>query len=192
MERAVKAYKNDEETSFYPNPELVLLSPDFSPQLIDYQLVYKLDIYASKPHERWHIYIDAHTGDEVFRISQICSLCENTSVCTGESYHNGTADFATDLLDKNYMRDCNRNILTYNAENTENFYSTDVNLFSDSDCNFIHEQQKEGVDIHWATIQTYDYFNETFMCPSVDCNGSVIQNWGHFGETEYNLSLIHI
>ena len=186
MERAVKAYKNDEETSFYPNPELVLLSPDFSPQLIDYQLVYKLDIYASKPHERWHIYIDAHTGDEVFRISQICSLCENTSVCTGESYHNGTADFATDLLDKNYMRDCNRNILTYNAENTENFYSTDVNLFSDSDCNFIHEQQKEGVDIHWATIQTYDYFNETFMCPSVDCNGSVIQNWGHFGETEYN------
>ena len=74
MERALQTYKADAEASFYPTAELVVLSPDFSPELADYQLAYKFDIYTNEPHERWHIYIDAHNGDEVLRISQICSF----------------------------------------------------------------------------------------------------------------------
>lgn len=187
MERALQIYKNDAEVSFYPTAKLVVLSPDFSPELTDYQLAYKFDIYANEPHERWHIYIDAHNGDEILRISQICSLCENTAVCTGESHHNGTPNFNTEVLqDTTYMRDCDRNILTYNVDNTTNFYSEDKYLFKDADCNFIHERQKAGVDVHWATAQTYDFFNDNFACAGFDCNGNAVQSWVHFGEIDYN------
>lgn len=185
MENMIQTAGNDPEASFYPEAELVIMSPLFDRDADNYQLAYKLDIYTSQPHERWHIYIDAMTGKEISRISQICNFCTSPATCTAQGFYNGATDVETDNDGNQYvLHDCSRNIKTFDSANTGNMPATAADLVSDADCNFTDDPTAN--DVHWATAQTHSYFDGTLGCNGFDCNGGTVLSWVHFGPTDFN------
>jgi bacillolysin len=85
---------------------------------------------------------------------------------TGASIYSGNVPIRTDSWNGGYrLRDLrnNTNILTLNANNQsdEDIIIQTATDFFDNDNNWTateHPNDKQAIDVHWAIIQTYEYF----------------------------------
>jgi len=79
--------QNDPTATMFPKGILMLSAKNFNLEKENFHLVYRFDIYAEKPMDRYYIDVDAKTGEIVNRISRIQS---GDVPGKGTSVYNGT------------------------------------------------------------------------------------------------------
>ena len=86
---------------FSSNAELVILPSLKGNKKEAPVLCWKLDIYATTPHERYNVYVDANTGKVVFKENRICTI---TTTGTAVTKYSGTQTIGVDSLAANSYR----------------------------------------------------------------------------------------
>ncbi len=148
------------------------------------KLAYKYDIYATKPLSRANIYIDANTGDFLYRDNIIMHANVTGSA---DTRYSGTKSIKTDSFNGSYrLRDSSRGngIETYDM-NTGTNYSNAVD-FTDNDNNWTAAEfdntakDNAALDAHYGAQMTYDYWQTKHNRNSYDGNGATIKSYVHY------------
>ncbi len=181
--------KNEAAIMNYTKPEgeLVIL-PNLKQKNSKVQdqpkLAYRYDIYATQPLSRAYIYIDANTGEFLYKDNIIMH-----AVVTGtaDTRYSGTKSIKTDSFNGSYrLRDYSRGngIETYDM-NTGTNYSAAVD-FTDNDNNWTAAEYNNtakdnaALDAHYGAQMTYDYWTTKHNRNSYDGNGAAIKSYVHY------------
>jgi Zn-dependent metalloprotease/subtilisin-like proprotein convertase family protein len=144
-------------------------------------LCWMYDIYASQPHERWLVYINAQNGKLVFKENKICSITTNGTAVTKYS---GTQTIKVDSLSANSyrLREYSRGlgVETYNCQ-TGTSYATAVD-FTDTDnlWNTTTNQDNAAYDAHFGAEKTYDYYFTNHGRNSYNNAGGALKSYIHY------------
>lgn len=176
------------------------------------KLAYKYDIYSIEPIARLEVYVDAQTGQILYKnpiikhADRLTSKVETTAdsntieaLVTGNAAtkYSGSRNIETIFdagLNKYVLSDITRGngVVTYNCERIVNSYQN-VH-FADNDNNWtIAEhansfQDNAALDAHWGAEMTYDFWKNIFNRNSFDDNNAVIKSYVHFQKTAASLS----
>ncbi|MCL9806606.1 M4 family metallopeptidase [Flavobacterium amniphilum] len=176
-------------------------------------LAYKYDIYAATPVSRDEIYVDAVSGDILYKnpiIKHADRLVSNEEIksnakkvesilsnplATGSAAtrYSGTKSIETTLdggLAKYVLLDNTRGggIVTYNSGKTNTYPSTH---FTDTDNTWNDGNYTSGsatkdnaaLDAHWGAMMTYDFWKNIFNRNSFDDKGTQIKSYVHYDDT---------
>ena len=208
------AKKTEKVGTYFPKGELVIVQNFLGKEKANNLkpvLAYKFNIYAEKPLSRNYIYVDAKTGDIVFKNSIIkhCNSTKHNHSATNISKEskkmfsiladaNGTAAtrysgsraIVADSYSGSYrLRESARGIETYNMNMGINYNSaTD---FTDNDNNWTSTEHNNAdkddaaLDAHWGAEMVRDYWTTEHNRNSFDDNGAVTKNYVHFDLVEY-------
>lgn len=182
-EATLKREENDQTASYFPKGSLVLIKYERT----DFRLAYKFDVYAHSPMSRNYVYVDAVTGDILFKNERIHT---HDVEGTAETLYSGTKTITTDFTGRSYrLRETGRGngIETYDLNNSEDF-GTAVD-FTDGDNywnNVNLEMDNAATDAHWGTEVSYDYFLGEHSRNSVDGNGFKLKSYVHYGTNVQN------
>jgi Zn-dependent metalloprotease len=186
-EERLKKKKDDNSATYYPKAELVLC-PDILNLSEEYKLAFKFEIYAMNPFSRDHVYVDALNG------SVICINPIMVSVAgTAATRYSGTRTIETDQSGSVFvLHDNSRGggIETYDLNNSTTLSSA-VD-FEDNDNNWTAAEHNNtamdnaALDVHWAIMMTYDYFNSIHGRNSFDNSGTLIESYVHRGTNWVN------
>ncbi|MEO5777023.1 MAG: M4 family metallopeptidase [Flavobacterium sp.] len=174
-------------------------------------LAYKFDIYSIEPLSRIEIFVDAHSGEILYKnpiikhVSELNSkkLSENTEsfeaflTGTAATKYSGSRNIETVLnagLGMYVLSDITRGngIVTYNCERLVNTYQN-VH-FTDNDNNWTSAEHANSfydnaaLDAHWGAERTYDFWKTVFNRNGYDDNNALIRNYVHFQRTAASLS----
>lgn len=165
-----------------PKGKLIIaaINGNFSPD--NFRLAWQFDISPTdmsiEPHT---VFIDAHTGALVNKISQVYHSDATGTVYTlyNSNPVNITTDYYFDWIGYEYrLRESGRNINTYNSGFLLNFAL--ASDYEDND-NYWNYQGDDNTlaacHVHWAMERTYDYFVNTFGRYSYDGNFSPISSY---------------
>ncbi len=148
-------------------------------------LAYKIDIYSLQPLARYWVYVDAISGEILFKENRIQ---EYTVTGTAYTKYHGTQSILTDSVSSTQylLRDSLTGIYTFNLNNST--WTSSAVDFTDSDniWNTTTNQDDAALDAHWGAKKTYDYFLNTFGRDSYDGNGSSIRSYVHYGNNVVN------
>ncbi len=184
-------WENPQEAAFMnyekPKGELIIL-PDFqhknSKKQSAAKLAYKFDIYATDPVSRAYVYVDAHTGQVLYKDAII-----HHAVADGgaDTRYSGHKTLKTDSYNGSYrLRDYSRGngIETYDMNEGTN-YSNAVD-FVDNDNNWSSAEydnaakDNAALDAHYGAQMTYDYWMTKHNRNSFDGNGAAIKSYVHY------------
>lgn len=144
-------------------------------------LAYKFDMYASEPLYRANVFIDAHTG----RYLQEYPIIVHANVpATGNSLYNGTVSFTAEDIGPYRLRQTTHGggVQTYNLNNTTNYgAATDFNSPSTH-----FTVDNTGVQAHWATEHTHDYFLSNHGWNSYNGAGAILRSYVHYSVNYVN------
>ncbi len=209
------AQKTEKAGTFYPKGELVIirnfLSNDKDAKLKPV-LAYKFNIYAEQPLSRDFVYVNAKTGEIVFK-NAIIKHCSNAnhnhsaakiakennkffSILadangTAATRYSGTQTITADSYSGSYrLRETGtRNVETYNMNMGINYNSaTD---FTDNDNNWTAAEHNNSakdnaaLDAHWGAEKVWDYWATDHGRNSFDNGGAIIKSYVHFDLVEY-------
>ncbi|MCH8903737.1 MAG: M4 family metallopeptidase [Bacteroidetes bacterium] len=171
-EQLLKEIKNDEEATFYPNPELLItnISDVFDLDPSNFRLTFKLSIASLIPFDANAVYVDAVTG-KVIKVTPLISNCNPPTQCNSGNactLYNTQQTISTECTVSNGYRlfdDCRSdNILArvWIVNGYQNIYDTDNN-WTAPDCHLT-----QGF---WGAEMTYDYFLTQHGRDSYDGNG---------------------
>lgn len=175
------------------------------------RLAYKFDIYAIEPIARIEIFVDAHSGEILYKNPIIKHFAETTSkkvnentksletllTATAATKYSGSRSIETvfnTTLSKYVLSDITRGngIVTYNCERLVNTYQN-VH-FQDNDNNWTSAEHANSffdnaaLDAHWGAEMTYDFWKNIFNRNGFDNNNALIKNYVHFQRTTSTLS----
>ena len=125
-EAYIKKEQNNPQATMYPKGTLMISAKNFKMIPENFHLVYRFDIYASKPMNRYYVDVDAKTGEIINKISRIESGGDVQG--QGTSVYNETvsltvADTAiTSLIPSRWHLD------TWNAYQGESWWVADPSL----------------------------------------------------------------
>ena len=154
------------------------------------KLAYRFDIYATKPVSRAFIYIDANTGEFLYKDNIIAHVKADGSANangTAATRYSGTKTIQTDSFNGSYrLRDYTRGngIETYDM-NTGTNYNSAVD-FTDNDNNWTAAEYNNSakdnaaLDAHYGAEMTYDYWMTKHNRNSYDGNGAKIKSYVHY------------
>ena len=172
--------QNEHNTYQMPKGELVVL-PDFSGKTPT-RLAYKFDIYASEPLYRAYVYIDAQTGKYLRENKRIHDV---DLPATGVSLYDGNVSFtAQSFTDVYRLRQATTGggVETYNLHNGTSYGSaTDFTSLSTS-----FTADHAGVEAHWCTEKTYNYYLTKLGRHSYDDADGVLKSYVHYGNNYVN------
>lgn len=182
-EALLKQIKNDPSATYYPTPELMIADKKCDEIAADYKLVYRVDIYASKPLSRDYVFVDANTGEVLFTENKIMT----TDVPgIAQTKYSGTQNIWTDSVSAGVYRLRNKHygkgIETYNMREGTSY--TAVVDFTDADniWNNVNANQDEvATDAHFAAEMTYQYYLQKFGRSSYDNDSAVLFSYVHYG-----------
>lgn len=186
QESFIKLESGDPQATFYPQPQLVIISKNADYENTDFRLAWKMDIYANAPLSRQYVYIDAISGEVIWTENRICHADTQGSGTTGYS---GTRQFITDSFNGGFrLREAGRGngIRTFDMNNTTTYSLTD---FVDADNNWINlvpAIDRYALDAHWGAEMTYDYFMNEHNRNSIDNNGFQLNSYVHYGNNYAN------
>ena len=169
------------------------------------KLAYKYDVYAMAPISRNEIYVDAHTGQILYKnpiikhADRLISDKERkqfsnqvATLATGNAAtrYSGTRSIETSFdasISKFVLNDVTRGdgIVTYNSAKTTSYPSTN---FTDADNNWTAlefnnaNKDNAALDAHWGAEMTYDFWKKTFNRNSYDNNGAKIKSYVHYDD----------
>jgi len=177
-ETLIKRLKKSKTATYYPKGELVIIEKDrYSDNPIP-TLAYKFDVYALKPASREYYYIDANSG-EVFHTNPIMKHIEGV----GATRYSGQRTIETQQVSGQFrLKDNTRGngITTYNNFNltshSNTHYTDNDNNWSAAEYNNAN-RDNSGLDAHWGSMMTYDYFLQIHNQNSIDNNGYELINY---------------
>lgn len=165
------------------------------------KLAYKYDIYLTEPIARNEIYVDAHSGEILYKNPIIKhandlhynednskKVSEFSNLITGNAAtrYSGSREIETSLVATNHvLKDFTRGngIFTYNSARTPNYPSTnftDVN----NDWTAIEfanaNKDNAALDAHWGAEKTYDFWKILFNRNSFDDQNATIKSYVHY------------
>lgn len=182
-EKFIKWEKNDQNATFFPKGELVIINKNLTKETNpEWHLVYKFDIYASEPHSRDWVYIDATTGELIFKESRI--LHADFSGTANTAYSGSrTIKTSKDATGSFILRETGRGngIETYNL-NQGTFYNY-AEDFIDSDNNWNNLNpaiDQYALDAHWGAEMTYDYYLNKHNRNGIDGSGFALKSYVHY------------
>ena len=174
-------------------------------------LAYKFDIYSIEPLSRIEIFVDAHSGDVLYKNPIIKHVSDSNSkkanenpeafetflTGTAATKYSGSRSIETVLnagLGMYVLSDITRGngIVTYNCERLVNTYQN-VN-FTDNDNNWTAAEHANSfydnaaLDAHWGAEMTYDFWKNVFNRNGYDDNNAIIKSYVHFQRTAASLS----
>ena len=184
QENEAFAKENEARGTYKPKGELVVIEEYFKNTGI-MRLAYKLDIYASAPISRTDIYIDAISGEILYRNATIKHA---NVVGTAATTYSGSRSITADSFNGAYrLRETAHGlgIETYNA-NRSNSYTSAVD-FTDNDNNWTAAERTTNfdqiaLDAHWGATATYDYFKNVHGRNSYDNANAKIKSYVHFDD----------
>ncbi len=167
----LKQKYKDDGCSFYPQGDLLIVTPQLNTLLTQDRLCYKFDIYSLQPHKQEWVYVDAHNGEVFLKTNLLCQL---NDLCTADKYYScnnmSTVSFEVDNVEMLYYLNTNR-VTTYDASN-----GIDSTMLAASDCNAFDPVL---IEAHWAAQNVVNYFDSIHHLDGYDGNGAKIQNWVH-------------
>lgn len=172
-EEVLKRVKNDNSATYYPKGELVIINVGEIKNTDEKaRLAYKFDIYAYEPISRRNYYVDAQNGEILFE-DAILKHVEGPA----DTRYSGQRNIETDPMNGQFrLRDFVRGngITTYNNFNqtvhVNNDYFDNDNNWTATEYNNAN-RDNAGLDAHWGTMMTYDYFFQNHNRNSIDDNG---------------------
>jgi len=181
LETHLKTVQNNPAATWYPQGELVYAPQNGKYASENFRLCYKFDIYAAEPVAREYIFVDAVSGDVVYKINRI----QDTDVPgVAVTAYSGTQVMTVDSVNANTYRlqDASRGlgVETYDLQTGTNYVNTD---FTDADnfWNNTNAQQDEyATDAHWGAGMTYDFYFLNFNRNSLDNAGQKLLSYVHY------------
>lgn len=185
-EKLLKHILRNPGASYYPNPELMLISVNDSCRNSDFRLAWKLDVYAYEPHSREWIYIDAQTGEVLEREEQICSM---DHVGIAHTKYSGIREITCDSISQDTF-------ILFDRTRGNGIHTIDVRIIGkDSSREFVdHDnvwnnvnvyKDEVATDVHWGSAATYDYYKLFHNRNSYDDSDGMILSKVHVGN-KYN------
>ena len=186
-ERELQAVRNNAKASYYPHPELLLISTHDSCRNSDFRLAYKIDVYAFEPHSRMWIYVDAKTGKIIKKEEQICSV---DRVGIAYTKYSGIQNIVCDSVE-------NDTFILFDHTRGKGIHTIDARIigldssreFSDTDniWNNVNAAKDEvATDAHWSAEKTYDYYQSFHQRKSYDDSDGLILSKVHVGKNYVN------
>ena len=183
-----------------PAGELVIYSNIISGKVV---LAYKYDIYAVSPISRDEVYVDATSGEILFRnaiikhanklatpgeIAEMNSKVEALATGSATTRYSGVRNIETSLdsgLAKYVLSDVTRGngIVTYNSGRTNTYPSThfqdDNNIWSE----YANTNKDDAaLDAHWGAEMTYDFWKNIFNRNGFDGNNTQLRSYVHYDD----------
>ncbi len=181
-EALLKKIKSDPNATYYPQPELMLADQSCSGIAANYKLVYKVDIYASKPVSRKYVFVDAITGQILFTENRLMTTdVQGTAV----TKYSGTQKIWTDSVSANVFRLRNKHfgkgIETYNMLKGTDYTAAVDFLDSNNYWNNVNANQDEvATDAHFAAEMTYAFYLQKFGRVSYDNDSAKLMSYVHY------------
>lgn len=186
-EAQLKWELNQQGASYYPSPELVFApsNPQFNSG--EFRLAYKLDVYAAQPLSRHDVYVDALSGQVLWKVNKIHTADSNG---TANTVYSGSRPIVSDYNNGTYrLRESGRGngIQTFDLNNGTNYgsavdFTDSDNLWNNVNANL---DQYAG-DAHWGAEMTYDYFMLIHNRNSIDGNGFMLRSYIHYSNNYNN------
>ncbi len=180
-EKLLKEITDDDNATYFPKGELVIVSKNADYKKRDLHLCYKFDVYAHKPESRKWIYIDASTGAVIAELNKMCAV--NVSA-TAVTRYSGTQTIMTDQTGPSSyrLRDATRGsgIETYDM-NTGTDFSAAVDFTNTNTVwNTTVSYDNASYDAHWGAEAAYDYYLTIHGRNSIDNAGKKILGYVHY------------
>ncbi|TNF25586.1 MAG: PKD domain-containing protein, partial [Bacteroidetes bacterium] len=179
---------NDPHATYFPNGKLVYINPEFDFRKPEqFRLAYLFDIYAHAPVGRYEVFVDAETGQVIFKNDRLCSA---DTPGTAETGYVGTRTIIADSFNGGYrLRETGRGggIRTFDLNESTN-YGNAVD-FTDNDNywnNVNGNLDQYATDAHWGAEMTYDYFFDEHGRQSIDDANMQINSYVHYDVDYFN------
>lgn len=178
---------NQQGASYYPNPTLVFApaSPELNKS--ELRLAYKLDVYASEPLSRHDVFVDALSGEVLWKVNKIHTADSNG---TANTVYSGNRPMVADYFNGSYrLRETGRGngIQTFDLNNGTNYGSAVDFTDADNIWNNINASLDQYAgDAHWGAEMTYDYFMLIHNRNSIDGNGFMLRSYLHYSNNYNN------
>lgn len=189
QELLLKEMLNDENASYYPVAEKVIVPNHINFSNSELRSAYKFNIFSLKPYKRMNVYVDASNGEILLDIPLLYDI---DTVGTAYTQYNGVRQIHTDLTNSQFrLRDNTRGngIRTLDC-NLGTSYSSSVD-FTDADNvwnNVNSDLDQYATDAHFAAVSTYDYYLNKHQRNSIDGNGFQLWSYVHFNLVDYGYS----
>lgn len=172
---------------YTPNAELTILPSINGDKKQKAVLCWKLDVYATTPHERYNVYVDANSGAVVFKENRICTITTNGTAVTKYS---GVQTIGVDSLSPTSyrLREYSRGsgVETYNMLKGTNYGNAVDFTDTDNYWNTTTNQDDAALDAHFGAEKTYDYYLNIHNRNSYDNLGSVLKSYVHYSNSYNN------
>ncbi|MEA3494668.1 MAG: M4 family metallopeptidase [Bacteroidota bacterium] len=184
MEDILKELMEDKNATYYPKGEVVLINPYKNFKSGKLRLAYKFNIFAKEPMSRSKYYIDASTGELLFKENIIHTA---NSKGTAHTKYSGTRTITTDSIaqDSFILRETGRGkgIETYDMNKSNNYGNAVDFVDTDNDWNNFNSNYDEiATDAHWGTEMTYDFYMNKFGRNSIDNKGLKLRSYVHYSQ----------
>jgi Zn-dependent metalloprotease len=183
----IKHVTHNPQATLYPKGELEIMAVNSDYKKRDLRLTWKFDVYAHEPMSRHYVYVDANTGEIIFKEDRICHV---DVVGSANTMYSGTQPITTDSVNPTLyrLRETGRGqgIETYDLNNGTN-YGNAVD-FTDADNNWTTTTNYDdaATDAHWGAESTYDYFTQIHNRNGLDNNGMKMLSYVHYGNNYNN------
>lgn len=150
-----------------------------------FKFVKKINLTVLKPLKSIDYIIDANTGEIVSQKNKVYKI---DTPSTSATYFRGNKSMTVDSYNGNYrLKDNARKIRTLNGSQLDGDLNSDGTFsgyseYTNSVANFTATSTKPAVEVHWAMIQTYDYYKNIHNRNSFDGNAHSIHNYYDAGD----------
>lgn len=186
-ENDLKHIKDNKLATYYPHPQLLLVSTHDSCRNSDFRLAYKIDVYAYAPHSRQWIYVDANTGKIIKQEEQICTV---DRMGIAHTKYSGIQNIMCDSIENDtfilFDHTRGNGIHTIDAriiglDSSREFYDND-NVWN----NVNAAKDEAATDAHWSSEMTYDYYKIFHNRKSYNDSDGLIFSKVHIGKNYVN------
>lgn len=178
-ESNLKFMTSNPDASYYPQGELVILNEDQSMKTVNLKLSWKFNVYAHEPLSRREIYIDAASGTNLFE-NDLIHHADSIGVAT--TGYLGVQNIVANYTGTNFtLSETGRGdgILTFDMNNGTNYgaatlFTDDNNIWNSGGINAF------GLDAHFGSEMTYDFYYNHFNRNSIDNSGFALYSYVHY------------
>ena len=188
-EALLKKITKDDKATYFPYGQLVIVGPGFSPELKEFRLAYKFDIFLSEPYDYKTVYVDAANGDIILTLNKLynanvqgtaVTMFSDTVQLTTDHYANGFRLYA--LID-------GVEVHTQDANNTtDRSIITDFMDYDNFWDNVNARLDQTAPDVHFGAENTLRYYKEIHGRNSIDDDGMALISYVHVGQNWANAS----
>jgi Zn-dependent metalloprotease len=177
----------DPGATWLPKGELMYAPNTLSNLAGAYRLAWKFDIYSAEPLFRADIYIDAQTGELIWRNETLHCADANG---LGHTHYSGVRAIVTDSVGSYYrLQETGRalGVETYDMLNQTDYQqAVDVVQADNVWDSFPSPSRAAALDAHWGAEMTYDYFSQFFNRESYDDASSKLISYVHYDNNYSN------